>query len=48
MQFLQIVLPKFNFTELGSKSEILLKNKMHNFYRCQKEYPRGDAGGLSR
>ena len=38
MQFLQIDLPRFCFTELGSKTAILLKNNMHNFYKCQKEY----------
>ena len=38
MQFLQIDLPKFRFTELGSKSAIQLCNKMHNFYQCQKAY----------
>ena len=38
MQFLQIDLPNFRFTELGSKSAIQLNNNMHNFYKCQKEY----------
>ena len=37
-QFLQIDLPRFRITELGSKSAILLKNNMHNFHKCQKEY----------
>ena len=38
MQFLQIDLPKFRFTELGSKSVIRLNNNMHNAYKYQKEY----------
>ena len=38
MQFLHIDLPKFRFTELGSKSAIQLNNNMHNFDKCQKEY----------
>ena len=38
MPFLQIDLPMFRFTELGSKSAILLKINIHNFYNCQKEY----------
>ena len=36
MQFLQIYIPKFGFTEFGSKSAILLKNKMHDFDKCQE------------
>ena len=31
MQFLQIDLPKFRFTELGSKLAIELNNNMHKF-----------------
>ena len=38
MQLAQIVLSKFRFTELGSKSAIVLKHNMHNVYKCQKEY----------
>ena len=38
MQFLQIDLPKFRFTELGLKSAIQLNNNMHNVYKCQKDY----------
>ena len=38
MQFLQIDLPKFHFTELGSKSAIQFNNKMHNVYKGQKDY----------
>ena len=38
MQFRQIDLPKFRFIELGSNSAILLTKKMHNIYKCQKEY----------
>ena len=38
MQILQIDLPKFRFTEHGSKSAIQLNNNMHNFYECQKDY----------
>ena len=32
------ILPKFRFTELGSKSAIQLNNKMHNVYKGQKDY----------
>ena len=38
IQFLEIDLPKFRFSELGSKSAIKLNNNMHNFYKCQKDY----------
>ena len=38
MQFLQIDLSKFRFTELGSKSVIQLSNNLHNVYKCQKDY----------
>ena len=38
VQFLQIDLLKFRFTELGLKSAVKLNNNMHNFYKCQKDY----------
>ena len=38
MHFLQIALPRFRITELGSKSAIQLNNNNHNFYKCQKDY----------
>ena len=38
VQFLLIDLPKFRFTELGSKLAILLCDDMQNFHKCQKEY----------
>ena len=38
MQFLQIDLPKFRFTELGSKLAIQFNNNMHNFNKCQNDY----------
>ena len=38
MQFLQIDLPMFRFTELGSKAAIQLNNNMRNFYKCQQYF----------
>ena len=38
MQFLQIDLPKFRFTELVEKSAIQFNNNIHNFYKWQKDY----------
>ena len=38
MQFFQIDLPKFRFTDIGIKSAIQLDNNMHNFGKCQKDY----------
>ena len=37
VQFLEIDLPKFRFTELRSKLAILLLNNMHNCHKCQNE-----------